>query len=57
MVGVYAIFPTLSMLFFKQFGVGLAAADLSVTGLRSRYVLTAHLRLCKSDVHSACSDG
>jgi hypothetical protein len=47
MVGVYAIFPTLSMLFFKQFGVGLAAADLSVTGLRSRYVLTAHLRLCK----------
>ena len=36
MVGVFAVFATLSMLFFKQFGVGLAVGDPARRDARSR---------------------
>src|SRR5207237_2658140 len=39
MVAVFSIFATLSMLFFKQFGVGLAAAAILIDATLVRAVL------------------
>ena len=45
MVGVFAIFATLSMLFFKQFGVGLAAAILIDATIVRGVLLPASMKL------------
>ena len=45
MVGVFAIFATLSMLFFKQFGVGLAAAILIDATIVRAVLLPATMKL------------
>ena len=45
MVGVFAIFATLSMLFFKQFGVGLAAAILIDATIVRGVLLPATMKL------------
>jgi putative drug exporter of the RND superfamily len=45
MVGVFAIFATLSMLFFKQFGVGLAAAVLIDATIVRGVLLPATMKL------------
>ena len=45
MVAVFSIFATLSMLFFKQFGVGLAAAILIDATLVRAVLLPATMKL------------
>ena len=45
MVGVFAVFATLSMLFFKQFGVGLAAAILIDATIVRAVLLPATMKL------------
>src|SRR5437868_9903261 len=45
MVAVFAIFSTLSMLFFKQFGVGLAAAILLDATIVRAVLLPATMKL------------
>src|SRR5213078_4452990 len=45
MVAVFSIFATLSMLFFKQFGVGLAAAILIDATLIRAVLLPATMKL------------
>ena len=45
MVSVFAIFATLSMLFFKQFGVGLAAAILIDATIVRAVLLPATMKL------------
>ncbi len=45
MVGVFAVFATLSMLFFKQFGVGLAAAVLIDATIVRGVLLPATMKL------------
>jgi putative drug exporter of the RND superfamily len=45
MVAVFAIFGTLSMLFFKQFGVGLAAAILIDATIVRAVLLPAAMKL------------
>jgi uncharacterized membrane protein YdfJ with MMPL/SSD domain len=45
MVGVFAIFATLSMLFLKQFGVGLAAAVLIDATIVRAVLLPATMKL------------
>jgi uncharacterized membrane protein YdfJ with MMPL/SSD domain len=45
MVAVFTIFATLSMLFFKQFGVGLAAAILIDATLVRAVLLPATMKL------------
>ncbi len=45
MVGVFAVFATLSMLFFKQFGVGLAAAILIDATIVRGVLLPATMKL------------
>src|SRR5207253_8150023 len=45
MVAVFSIFTTLSMLFFKQFGVGLAAAVLLDATLVRAVLLPATMKL------------
>jgi putative drug exporter of the RND superfamily len=45
MVGVFAVFATLSMLMFKQFGVGLAAAILLDATIVRGVLLPASMKL------------
>ena len=45
MVGVFAVFATLSMLMFKQFGVGLAAAILIDATIVRAVLLPATMKL------------
>ena len=45
MVGVFAVFATLSMLFFKQFGVGLASAILLDATIVRGVLLPAAMKL------------
>ena len=45
MVAVFSVFTTLSMLFFKQFGVGLAAAILIDATLIRAVLLPATMKL------------